>query len=537
MKLNFGTYSYPSRRTAVFAKNGITATGTPQAAESGMEIMRKGGNAVDAVVAMAMCLPVVEPVANGIGGDAFALVYTNGKLYGLNASGPAPSKINARLLRDKGYDSVPDFGFEPVTVPGAPSAWAALNSRFGKLPLTETAKPAVKYAAEGYPLSRLTATAFNNAFKTYSKTNSDDKFKGWYDTFAKDGKTPGTGEIFRCADMARTIEEIAETGAESFYRGDLMEKIVKFSDHHGGYFTKDDFLNYKPEWVEPASVNYRGYDVCELPPNGHGIAALIALNILENFGLGAARETSRNYHLQIEAMKLAFADAFRYIADPKYMTVSVKDLLSKEYAKERSRLITEKAGLYSCGKPKDSSTVYLCAADGGGNMVSYIQSNYMGFGSGLCVPGTGISLHNRGANFSLEPGHDNLLEPGKRPYHTIIPGFLMKDGKPIGPFGVMGGFMQPQGHVQMMVNTIDFSMNPQDSLDAPRWQWMKEKEVSADSFVNSDILNDLSERGHDVNVAAQYGSIGGRGQIIWRLENGVLCAGTEPRTDGTVCVY
>jgi len=369
MKLNFNRYSYPSRRAAVFAKNGMTATSTPQAAEAGIEIMRKGGNAIDAIVAIAMCLPVVEPTSNGIGGDAFAIIYTGGKLYGLNASGPAPSKINAQILRDKGYDKMPVQGFEVVTVPGAPSAWAALNKHSGRLDLTVTAKPAAKYAEEGYPLSHITAQGFKGAFMSYSKNRTDEKYKGWFDTFAKDGKTPETSEIWSSAEMAGTLREIASSNAESFYRGELMEKIVKFSDDFNGYFTKEDFINFKPEWVEPVSVNYKGYDVYELPPNGQGITALIALNILNNFELDNTRETARNYHLQIEAMKLAFADAHKYIADPKFMSVSVKDLLSKEYAKERSRLITDTAQIFTHGEPKGSGTVYLCAADGEGNMV------------------------------------------------------------------------------------------------------------------------------------------------------------------------
>ena len=536
MDLDFNSYAYPSRRQTAFAKNGITATSTPQAAEAGMEILRKGGNAIDAVVAMAMCLPVVEFTANGIGADAFALVYSKGKLYGLNASGPAPFGISAKLMTDKGYTSMPTLGFEPVTVPGAPSAWAQLNRRFGKLPLSEVAEPAAKYAEEGYPLSNITARMLKNAYVSYSKTNTDAKFKGWFDTFAKDGRTTGTGEIWKSPDMAATLREIASTGAESFYQGELMEKIIKFSDKFGGYFSKDDFMNYKPEWVEPVSVNYRGYDVFEIPPNGQGITALIALNILNNFELDNAKETARNYHIQLEAMKLAFADAGKYIADPKYMSVPSEYLLSEEYARERSKLITEKAQIFSFGKPDRSGTVYLCAADGEGNMVSYIQSNYMGFGSGLCVPGTGIALQNRGSGFSLEAGHDNLLQPGKRPYHTIIPGFLMKDEKPVGPFGVMGGFMQPQGHVQMMVNTIDFGMNPQSSLDAPRWQCMSGTGIELESFAGEEIARDLSDRGHDVKMLFHYGSMG-RGQIIWRLESGVLCGGTEPRADGTICVW
>ena len=534
--MNFNSFSYPSRRTVVFAKNGMAATGTPQAAEAGIEIMRKGGNAIDAIVAMAMCLTVVEPTSNGIGSDAFAIVYTKDKLYGLNASGWAASKISAEIMRQKGYTAMPAFGFESVTVPGAPSAWAALSSRFGRLSLDKIAEPAVNYAAEGYPVSAITSQGWKGAYNSYSSNCPEDKFKPWFDTFAKGGKTPEAGEIWADKEMAATLREIALTNAESFYRGELMEKIVKFSDDFGGYFTKDDFIDYKPEWVEPVSVNYRGYDVYELPPNGQGITALTALNIISNFDLDNTRETARNYHLQIEAMKLAFADSLIHVADSKYMKISVKDLLSKEYAKERSTLITDRAQIFTHGEPKGSGTVYLCAADSEGNMVSYIQSNYMGFGSGLCVPETGIALHNRGNGFSLNPNHVNELHPRKRPYHTIIPGFLMKDGKPVGPFGVMGGFMQPQGHLQMMLNTVDFDMNPQDALDAPRWQWLREKNIDLESFVNNDIASKLSDMGHNIRLLDNYGSMG-RGQIIWRLENGTLCGGTEPRTDGTISIW
>lgn len=536
MNLNFNSFSYPSRRAVVFAKNGLTATGTPYAAEVGLEIMRKGGNAIDAIVAMAMCLPVVEPTANGIGSDAFALVYANGQLHGLNASGWAPSHISSELLCEKGYTEMPAFGFEAATVPGAPSAWAALSSRFGKLPLREVAEPAARYAEEGYPLSANISRSWKNAFIRYSKSCLDDKYKPWFDTFAKDGRAPEVGEIWSSKEMAETLRKIGQTNAESFYRGELMERIVNFSDDFGGYFTKEDFTDFMPEWVEPIAVNYRGYDVFEIPPNGQGITTLVALNILRNFELDCVRETAQNYHLQIEAMKLAFADSLKHVTDPAYMTIPVEELLSKEYAKERSRLITDRAQIFSNGKPKASGTVYLCAADGEGNMVSYIQSNYMGFGTGLCVPGTGITLQNRGNNFSLDPGHINVLKARKRPYHTIIPGFLMKDGKPVGPFGVMGGFMQPQGHLQMIVNTIDFNMNPQDALDAPRWQWYKENHIEMESFINGDIVRKLSDMGHDIKLLYDYGSMG-RGQIIWRLDSGVLCGGTEPRTDGAICAW
>ena len=536
MNMDWGSYAYPSRRSVIFAKNGMAATGTPQAAQAGIETMQRGGNAIDAIVAMAMCLPVVEPTANGIGGDAFALAYVNGTLHGLNASGWAPSKINAALLREKGFLDMPVRGFAPVTVPGAPSAWAALSGRFGRLSLSEAAEPAIRYAAEGFPVSASTAQGWRGAVENFAKTCTGDEYKPWFEVFAKGGKAPEAGEIWRDADMAETLREIGRTNAESFYRGDLMEKIVKFSDAFGGYFIREDFCDFVPAWVTPLSVPYRGYEVCEIPPNGQGIAALMALNILSRFELDGQRETARNYHLQIEAMKLAFADALQHVTDARDMRIPVKDLLSQEYAAERSRLVADKAKVFTYGRPSGSGTVYLCAADGEGNMVSYIQSNYMGFGSGLCVPGTGISLQNRGCNFSLDPGHVNELEPRKRPYHTIIPGFLMKEGRPVGPFGVMGGFMQPQGHVQMVVNTVDFHMNPQEALDAPRWQWSHKKNIALEGFMDAGIVRELSELGHEVSLSPRYGPMG-RGQIIWRMPNGTLCGGTEPRTDGAVALW
>ncbi len=323
--------------------------------------------------------------------------------------------------------------------------------------------------------------------------------------------------------------------AESFYRGELAEKIDAFSKKYGGYITKEDLAEYYPEWVEPISTDYKGYEVYEIPPNGHGITVLMALNILKEMELGS-RDSFSSTHLQIEALKLAFVDAQKYVADPKVMKVKTEELLSQDYARERRKLVSDKAIMPEAGQPSRGGTVYLCTADEEGNMVSYIQSNYMGFGSGLVVPNTGISLHNRGANFNLDEDSDNCIAGGKRPYHTIIPGFLTKDGKPVGPFGIMGGFMQPQAHLQVMINTIDYNMNPQEALDRPRWQWVGGKTIELEQSFDNRLALELARAGHDIVVKAN--SVGfGRGQIIWRNDDGVLCGATEPRTDGHVAVW
>ncbi|MFM1655626.1 gamma-glutamyltransferase family protein [Brevibacillus sp. B_LB10_24] len=535
MKFDSMYYPYSSRETAVYARNGMVATSQPLAAQAGLRILQKGGNAVDAAIATAAALTVLEPTSNGIGGDAFALVWTEGGLHGLNASGPAPRSISCEALERAGYKEIPKYGFLPLTVPGAPAGWAQLSRRFGKLPFAEVLEPAISYAENGYPLTPVLGTYWAKGFKEYKKHLRGEEFQGWFDTFAPQGRAPEIGEIWRSSDHARTLQEIAETNAESFYRGELAEKIDQFSRKYGGYLRLEDLGSYKPEWVEPISVNYRGYDVWEIPPNGHGLVALMALNILKGFDFGE-RDTLDTYHKQIEAMKLAFADGKKYIADPCSMSVSVADLLSDAYAEERRRLIGKEAIQPEPGRPPKGGTVYLCTADGEGNMVSFIQSNYMGFGSGLVVPGTGIALHNRGHSFTLEQGHDNCLSGGKRPYHTIIPGFMTKDGKPIGPFGVMGAFMQPQGHVQVVMNTVDFHLNPQAALDAPRWRWIEGKSIELEHSTPPHLAEMLARIGHDVNWALGSGDFG-RGQIIWRQDNGVLVGGTEHRTDGQVAAW
>lgn len=535
MKFDPAIYRYPSRRNVLYAEKGMVATSAPLAAQAGIAVLREGGNAVDAAVAAAACLTVVEPTSNGIGGDAFALVWINGKLHGLNASGPAPGKISAAALRQMGYGSMPKYGWAPVTVPGIPAAWAELSAAFGRLSLKRTLQPAIDYARYGYPLAVNVGRLWKKAYENYKKVLTEDIFKYWFETFSIDGRCPEIGEKWSSEAHARTLEAIAATEAESFYRGELAEKLVDFADKTGGYLSLADLGAFYPQWVEPISVNYRGYDVCEIPPNGHGVSALMALNILRGFDFDA-RECVDTYHRQIEAMKLAFVDVIKYVSDPACMSVTVEELLSGSYAENRRRLIGERAVEPEAGLPRERGTVYLAAADGEGNMVSYIQSNYMGFGSGLVVPGTGIALHNRGNNFELDETHDNVIAPGKRPYHTIIPGFLMREGKAVGPFGVMGGFMQPQGHLQVITNTVDFGMNPQDCLDAPRWQWTGGRRIDIEHGVPLHIIQELDKRGHDLRICSDYGQMG-RGEIIWRTENGMLCGAAEPRTDGTVAVW
>jgi gamma-glutamyltranspeptidase / glutathione hydrolase len=527
---------YSSQRMTVYAKKGMVATSQPLAAQAGLDILKKGGNAVDAAIATAACLTVVEPTSNGIGGDAFALVWTKGKLHGLNASGPAPKGISIEEVKKAGHDKMPKFGWFPVTVPGAPAAWAELSSRFGKLSLKEVLQPAISYAEDGYPLTPILGKYWKRAYETYKRELKGAAFESWFQTFAPDGRAPEVGEVWRSPDHAQTLRDIAETNAESFYRGALAQKIGEASESQGGFLRSEDLASFYPEWVEPIKVNYRGYDVWEIPPNGQGIVALMALNTLKGFDF-TEKESAETYHKQIEAIKLAFMDAKKYVTDRSRMSVTVEGLLSEAYAKKRRELIEAEALQPEPGVPPSGGTVYLATADDEGNMVSFIQSNYMGFGSGVVVPGTGIGLQNRGHDFSLDPDHDNALEPGKKTYHTIIPGFLTKDGEAVGPFGVMGGYMQPQGHVQVVMNTVDFHLNPQSALDAPRWQWMEDKKVLVERSLPAHIADELARRGHDVQVALDSGNFG-RGQIIWRdPETGVLAGGTEGRTDGTIAAW
>lgn len=533
----YHTYPYASQRTATVARNGMVATSQPLAAQAGLDILKRGGNAIDAAIATAACLTVVEPTSNGIGGDAFALVWTKDKqLHGLNASGPAPKSISIEKLKDLGHGKMPVTGWIPVTVPGVPAAWAALSERFGRLPLTEVLKPAIEYARNGYPLSPTLSKYWKRAYTAYKQRLQGPEFEEWFRVFAPNGKAPEIGEIWSSEDHAKTLEEIAETKAESFYRGTLADKIAAASKSAGGFLASVDLESYQPEWVDPISVNYKGYDIWEIPPNGQGLVALMALNILKNDQF-THREDVRTVHLQLEAMKQAFTDGKEYITDPNMMKTRVADLLSDEYGKQCRDQIGETARVPEPGSLPKGGTVYLSTADGEGNMVSFIQSNYMGFGSGIVVPGTGIGMQNRGHDFSLDPEHENALQPGKKTYHTIIPGFMTKDGQAVGPFGVMGGYMQPQGHFQVAMNMIDFGLNPQSALDAPRWQWIEGKKIEVEHSFPNHIIGQLVQKGHQISVSHDSGGFG-RGQVIMRNpETGVLIGGTEHRTDGSIACY
>ena len=517
---------YPSKRYPVYAKGGMVCASSALASAAGLDILKKGGNAMDAAVAAASALTVVEPTANGIGSDAFALVWSakEKKLYGLNSSGPAPKGISIEKVLAEGKDNggkMPVFGWTAVTVPGAPKAWAELNKRFGKLSLSEDMAPAVNYAREGYPCSPNLALMWKAAFNRYTKVfEGKAEFDEWFRTFAPEGKPYEAGDIIKLPDHADTLEEIGRTNSDSFYRGKLAEKIDSDSRNFGGYLRFEDLAAFEAKWVEPIKVNYRGYEICEIPPNGQGITALMALNILKEFDF-PEKESAETFHKQLEAMKIAFADSFRYVTDPDYMDIDYNDLIKPEYGAERAKEIGDSAKVHTSSVPPKSGTVYFCCADGEGNMVSYIQSNYMGFGSGIVVGGTGISLQNRGSDFSLDPKDANCLEPGKRTYHTIIPGFILKDGEAVGPFGVMGGYMQPQGHLQVVMNFVDFGLNPQQCLDAPRWQWMRDNSVTVEDSFDSEIARKLRRMGHDIRIDLNTPNFG-RGQMIVRLENGTL---------------
>lgn len=532
-------YQYPSRRRVVYGRRGMVCTSQPLAAQAGLDILKQGGNAVDAAIVTAACMTVLEPTSNGIGSDAFALVWMNDekRLYGLNGSGPAPMLAQLDTIRRMGDGQMPKRGWAPVVVPGAPAAWAELSRKYGKLSLSQVLKPSADYAQNGFPVAPVTAYYWQRGKKIFEEECKahPEVFSAWFDTFAPGGHAPKPGELFRAPDMARTLREIGESQGESFYRGSLAQKIDQFSKATGGLLRGEDLADYHAQWVEPITVGYKGYNVWEIPPNGHGIVALMALNILKNDTF-THRDCADTFHRQIEAMKLAFADGLRYIADPRYMTVTTQQLLSDAFAAKRRALIGQEALTPAPCDPNCGGTVYLCTADGDGNMVSYIQSNYQGFGSGVVVPGTGISLNNRGNNFSLDEKLENCIAPGKKPYHTIIPGFLTKDGEAVGPFGVMGAFMQPQGHLQVIMNTIDFGMNPQEALDAPRWQWVSDKEIHVERAFPYAITEELARRGHKMVVDVSDGSFG-RGQIIWKNEDGVLVGATEPRADGTVAAW
>jgi gamma-glutamyltranspeptidase/glutathione hydrolase len=514
----------------------MVASSSPQASAAGIEALRQGGNAIDAAVAAAAAITVTEPCSNGIGSDAFAIVWSGGRLYGLNASGKAPLNISIEKLKALYGDigKVPASGWAPTMVPGAPKAWARLAERFGKLSLKKSMEAAIRYAREGFPMNANLPAFFISAAERYGSQCGDKRvFDEWFKTFMP-GDAPKAGDVLVLKNHAESLQAIADSNADDFYRGSIADRVIADSEEFGGFFCKEDFSSYDTEWVDPVSVNYRSYDVWEVPPNGPGVAALAALNILNNFEF-TSREDPITFHRQWEAMKLAFCDILAHVTDIRYMKEDFREWLSPEYGKKRAGEIGEMACLPAPLHPPKSGTIYLATADGEGNMVSYIQSNYNGFGSGVVIRGTGIALQNRGADFSLDPRAANALAPGKKSYHTIIPGFITKDGKALGPFGVMGAYMQPQGHVQVVTNLIDFGLNPQQALDAPRWQWIEGNKIYVESGFNAEIARALIKKGHDVRVSLQTATFG-RGQIILKTENGVLVGATEGRTGGNIAI-
>jgi len=537
--LNFAT------RSEVIAQHGMACTSQPLATQVAIDILKKGGSAVDAAIAANAMLGLVEPTGNGIGGDLFAIVWDakTQKLYGLNASGRSPKSLTLKYFRDKGIKHIPALGPLPVSVPGCVDGWFELHSKFGKLQMQENLQPAINYAREGFPVSELIAY--------YWKRNAQrlKEFEGFAEIYMPNGKAPAKGEIFKNQYLAKTLELIAKNGRDEFYKGSIAKAIDAYMKRNGGFLSYDDLAAHKSEWIEPVSSSYRGYDIWELPPNGQGIATLQILNILEQYDIKSMGFGSAEYmHLFIEAKKLAFEDRARYYADPDFVKVPYKQLISKEYAKERAKLINlnRSARSYDAGVLQTGNTIYLTVADSEGNMVSLIQSNYRGMGSGMTPNGLGFILQDRGEMFSLTEGHPNVYEPGKRPFHTIIPGFITKDGKPYISFGVMGGGMQPQGHAQIVVNLIDFGMNLQEAGDAPRIQHEGSSEptdermtdggtVYLESGFDYQQIRKLLEKGHKVSYSLD--GYGGYQAIMFDAKNGVYIGASESRKDGQAAGY
>jgi len=523
------TAGYPSQRLPVFGRN-VVATSHPLAAQAGLRMMQKGGNAVDAAIAGAAVMTIVEPVSNGLGSDAFCILWDGSQLHGLNASGRAPQAWTPQFFKRKYGDNAltpPKRGWDSVTVPGAVAGWMALSERFGRLPFADLLEPAIDIAERGYPVSVVVQQKWAAAARELSGG------PGFADAFLPHGRAPNVGELFRFQPAARTLRLLAETKGEAYYRGEIAEAAVRHAQEHGAVMTTQDFARHEPEWVTPLAKPYRNHTLHEIPPSGQGIAAQIALGILQNFDLGSMPvDGPESQHLQIEAMKLAFADVYRYVAEPASMSVGADAMLDDAYLAKRARLIDlRRAQDFGAGNPVKGGTIYLTAADERGMMVSFIQSNYMGFGSGVVVPGTGISLQNRGATFVMQEGHPNRVGPKKRPYQTIIPGFVTREGKPVMSFGVMGGTMQPQGHTQVMVRIADYGQSPQAACDGPRFRFVQGMDVSVeDHGFPAATLEELQRRGHRIVTIDDYNQFGAA-QLIWPLEGGYFVA-SDPRRDG-----
>ena len=524
--------AYASWRAPMMGHNAV-ATSQPLAAQAGIRMLQQGGNAVDAAVATAMALTVVEPTGNGIGSDAFAIVWDGKKLHALNASGRAPAAWQHQTFAH--LDAMPELGWDAVTVPGAVSAWVALAEKFGTLPLNTLVQPAVEYARNGFPVSPLIGQLWQRG---YQKLKDQPGFSA---CFAPQGRPPAIGELFRNPDQAATLEKIAATNGEAFYRGELAEKIAAFAREHNAALTLEDLKNHRADWVDMLSRPFAGGSVHELPPNGQGIATLIALGILEQWDIGCYTPDSVPWlHLSIEAMKLALVDLERYVADEDHLEFPAAHLLSDEYLKSRAALINpDRAGDFTFGAPTQSGTVYLATADASGMMVSFIQSNYMGFGSGVVIPGTGISMQNRGAGFALDQGHPNVVAGGKRAFHTIIPAFALDAaGQPLMSFGVMGGPMQAQGHLQLALRIMLHKQNPQAAIDAPRWRVVAGREVIVEPSLDRNTIAALRAMGHNIVLEDPLQSYNfGGAQAIVRDPQGFYIAATESRKDGQALVY
>lgn len=582
MDFNFNRYKFSSERKLTMASRGAVAASQPLAAQAGLSLLQQGGNAFDAALAAAAVLTVVEPTSNGLGGDCFALFKADDKIRGLNASGYLPenfvleqqskavsadSKLQKKQKKQNeqkghkgqkrekredgengeqgqkgkneqktGADRLDPYSWQAVTIPGQLAGWKHLRDNYGSLDWDTILRPAWYYASRGFPVSPVVAVNWERALEKYKDELSGEFRENFLESFSFAGRAPRPGEIWRSPRQAETFSRLRQAGVEDFYRGELAERIADFADRTGGFINFSDLACYQPREVEPLKIEYRGHEIFELPPNGQGLIALQALKILEGFEF-ADHGSGEELHVRIEALKLAFADGKEHIGDPEKLRVNPEILLQESYLSKRRQEIKEEARIFQPGEIDRSGTVYLAAADDRGNLISFIQSNYTGFGSGIVVPETGISLHNRGYNFVLDEKSVNYPEPGKRPYHTIIPGFYRKQGEYLGPFGVMGGFMQPQGHLQVIQNMVDYGCNPQEALDAPRWRWQQEKKVVLETGFPDYLAGELERRGHEIEITSRAGGFG-RGQIIFQdLENGTLLAAVEPRADSQAAVY
>jgi len=524
-------FSFPSRRSAVMSNRGIVATSQPLAAQAGVSMLLQGGNAVDATIATAAALNVVEPYSTGLGGDAFALVYLSktNELKALNASGRAPYAASLEVLRNLGYQEMPETGIHTVTVPGTLDGWCSLLDKYGTMSLAQVLAPAIELAEHGFPVTEIIGHTWKvNSAKLQSDASAAR-------TYLIDGRAPQPGEIVVQPELARTFKKIADGGRDVFYKGEIAEAIVACSQENDGLITMQDLNSHTSNWVTPISTNYRGYEVYECPPNGQGLVVLLALNILEGYDLQSLGYNSPEYlHLLIEAIKLAFADADRYVADPDFVDIPLENLLSKSYSEQRRQLIDMNKVRIEVANPNTrGDTVYLAVTDKEGNSVSFINSVYQFFGSGVVVGGTGICLQNRGSLFSLQAGHPNCIEPHKRPYNTIIPAMVLKDGNLFLTLGVMGAFMQPQGHIQVLLNIIDFTMDVQSALNAPRFRYIQTNECSFEPGISPSVVEELVNKGCRVTeLDDPYFQLFGGGQVIMVCPSGALIGGSDPRKDG-----